>query len=185
MIKKIILPGCFLWVCHIAMGGSKPAEYTRVIFKEGIRHEFHISKTEINYDTKTASLQLTIHIFIDDLERALTKTNRKSLKLGTDKEATDSDLLISQYLMDNLKLESAGKKLEVAFLGKEPSEDFQALYCYLEVPLSKSSESLSISNNLLLEIYDDQKNMVIVSRNRKQVGHFVFDEAGHVEVVKW
>ena len=80
-------------------------------------------------------------------------------------------------------MESAGKKLEAEFLGKEPSADFQALYCYLEVPLSKPLESFRLSNDLLLEIFEDQKNMVIVSRNRKQVGHFVYDEPGHVEVV--
>ena len=47
-------------------------------FEDKTLHDFHLSRSEINYDSPSATLQVTVHIFVDDLEKVLTKTGSKT-----------------------------------------------------------------------------------------------------------
>ena len=38
-------------------------------FEDKTLHDFHLSRSEINYDSPSATLQVTVHIFVDDLEK--------------------------------------------------------------------------------------------------------------------
>lgn len=42
-------------------------------------HDFHTSLTEINYNSQSRSLELSVRVFTDDLELALTNFNKGQL----------------------------------------------------------------------------------------------------------
>lgn len=138
-------------------------------------HAFHISRTEINYNVEQSSVQMTLSIFIDDLESALDKRGIKSPYLGTDKENAKGDQWITEYLKENLVLKSKGAVLEWNYLGKEHSDDKIAFWIYLEAENVVGLENLFVSNKVLIEIFDDQKNIVSIKRSRKQMDMHVFD----------
>ena len=148
-------------------------------------HDFHLSRSEINYDTPSSTLQVTVHIFVDDLEKILAKGGKKNLRLGRDNEAAEADQAIADYLSQHQVLSGGGKVLKPSFIGKEPSEDFIAFYCYLEYEVPAGIKEVIIKNNILTELYDDQKNMVQVTKNKKRVSSFLFDKEQYSDVVRF
>ena len=123
-------------------------------------HDFHVSKCDIDYSVDENSLQITLHIFIDDLELALEKAGSDNLKLGTENEHPDTERRVEKYFSDHIHISVNEESITPKYLGKEVSEDLSAVWCYLEVTGLERPRIVSISNKLLLEIYDDQKNIL-------------------------
>jgi len=141
-------------------------------------HDFHISKCQIEYSVETEALQITLHLYLDDLEEALKQQGADKMFLCTDKEHEKAEKYLFRYLQQQFKLivNEAGENAEFEFVGKEQSEDLQAVWCYLEVTNVSSFSSLEVTNSLLMEIFDDQKNIVQVMAPGKKQGYFLFQK---------
>ena len=137
-------------------------------------HEFHLSKSIINYNTEEESIQITMNMFIDDLELALQPTAGDTLGICTRKEKKIAEDRIHTYILDHLVIEINGKKVIPEFLGKEPSDDLAAVWCYLEVVDVPAFSELSITNNIMIELFDDQKNMINIQLDKKRVEDILF-----------
>jgi hypothetical protein len=132
-------------------------------------HEFHVSKCLVEFNEAEQALQMSMHIFLDDLEEALRKKGADDLFICTKMESEDAEVYMSQYVANNFIIEVNGEVLEYEFLGKEPSEDLQGVWCYLEILNVTSVKNLKITNNILLEVYDDQKNVIsIIGPDRRK-----------------
>lgn len=139
-------------------------------------HEFHISNMECNVNTDEATIEITLRIFIDDLEAALLERGHGELKLCTTKEDSLSNNYVIDYLQDKLKLTVNNHQLlEYSFIGKEASEDLTAVWIYLGVEQIEEIQVISIYNDILMELFDDQKNIIAVKKNSKRKAHWIFD----------
>lgn len=139
-------------------------------------HEFHVSKCQIEYSVETEALQITLHLYLDDLEEALRKQGADKMFLCTDKEHDKAEKYLFRYLKQQFKLivNETGEVAEFDFIGKEQSEDLQAVWCYLEVTNVSAFKSLEVTNSLLMEVFDDQKNIVQIMAPGKKQGYFLF-----------
>ena len=153
---------------------------------EGIPpHEFHISKCLIEYNEKESALQLTVHIFIDDLEEALRQQGADKLFICTEKEVEKAEEYIYKYLQQKLTLSLDDKAVNYTFVGKEVSEDLAAVWCYLEVENIAPFSKLYVKNNTLLEAFDDQKNIVSIIGPNKRKGYLLFNNAKNEETLEY
>jgi hypothetical protein len=132
-------------------------------------HAIHITKTEINYNTKYQTLEISTHIFLDDLESSMKINGLEIKNIGTTKELANTDDFLYKYLKKKLNLKKGDKELTYNWVGKEISSDLQAVYCYLEVVGVDAIQSLVVQNNSLLDLYDDQTNIVETLKNNKRV----------------
>ena len=123
-------------------------------------HDFHLSKTEIYHNQKTQSLEITMHIFIDDLELAISQAQGALLRLTSSEDDKQTDASIFDYLQSEFAIWINAKKMEFTYLGKEESEDLIAFWIYLEATGVSDIEEIQIKNSILTEVYNDQKNMV-------------------------
>lgn len=139
-------------------------------------HEFHLSKCLIEYNAKEAAIQISLHLFIDDMEEALRRMGADKLFICTDKEAEETERHLTRYLLQHFRLEIDGKLLVPGFLGKEPTEDLSGMWCYLEVTGVPAIEQLTITNEILMDVFDDQKNLVNVIGPSNQKGMFLFQK---------
>ncbi|MCP9748760.1 DUF6702 family protein [Lacihabitans sp. CS3-21] len=122
------------------------------------KHDFHTSLTEINFNPKTGSLELSVRVFTDDLELTLTNFNKGKLVKIEDPEAT-VDPLIEQYIRKNLALISPGKEVKFGkFYGKEKEAD--ATWIYLEIFDCKQLKNFTLYNTIMQEMFEDQTNLV-------------------------
>ncbi len=154
-----------------------------ILFFSSIDHDLHLSKMDLKYDTEEKAIQIVINVFVDDLEAALAERGNDNLKILTEKEAIETDSLILDYFYDMLDLEVDREPVSLTFVGKESSEDFMAAWCYLEVPDVENIKKLTLSNQVLLDQFDDQRNVVIIKKDRKRVASFIFDDIKQVEEV--
>lgn len=150
-----------------------------------LSHDFHLSRCEINYDKNSGDLQVAAHIFLDDLEATLDKLGKKQLFLCTPKESADGDMAIEQYINQKLILKVAGKVVKLSLLGKETSKDKLAVWCYLEATGLKNLSAFDIENRILTELYNDQKNIVDFTVDKKKKHFSIFDTVKVKEMYAW
>ena len=141
-----------------------------------INHDFHVSKLDVRYNPASKSYELTLHLFLDDLEAAMKASGMKVEPLKTNEEEEKSNTRIRQYLTSNLRITSDGKLLNLQYIGREEAERFDAVFIYLETENTGIPGHLSIENRLFHEIFTDQKNIVSVTYDKKLKAFEVLDK---------
>lgn len=138
-------------------------------------HEFHLSKCEMVYSVKEQSLQISMHIFIDDLEDALKERGYDSLYICTKKEHDLAELYIKDYLDDRFLIQTDDMLHKAEFIGKEASSDFAAVWCYLEIPNFPLEGHVVIMNQVLMDQFEDQKNITSIKLPGGIKKHYLFE----------
>lgn len=140
------------------------------------RHDFHVSKCLVEYNEAEEALQVSLYVFVDDLEEALRQQGHDNLKIGTSKEDPRAEDYLSEYLCSKFLVEVDEEVRNVSLLGKELSEDFMAVWCYLEITGVKAPKELTLTNAVLMEIFDDQTNLVTVKGPGGKRSGFLFQK---------
>lgn len=130
-------------------------------------HQFHVSKATLRYVAEREQIQLELHVFLDDLEKALEDAGAPKLYIGTKDEMPQAPRHIAAYLEKHFKLTWNGNPLPVGMLGYELSDDLQALWIYAQAKTREDLQSISIQNSILTEVFSDQKNIVKVEAGDK------------------
>jgi len=147
------------------------------VFESNVEfHEFHMSKCQIEFNQQEKAVQISMHIFIDDLEDALRNQGSGKLFIGTEKETDQADEYFFQYLKSHFQLNVNNQNAEYEYIGKETSEDLQAIWCYLEIINIEKVTSIVVENNILMELFDDQKNIIHIMMPNKQQGYFILEK---------
>jgi hypothetical protein len=120
----------------------------------------------VEYNEKEKSLQISVHLFIDDLEESLKNQGYTGLFICTERESGQAEKHIESYLRKNLTFSINGKLTNYTFIGKEGSSDMSAVI-----------KTINIKNSLLIREFDDQKNLVHVIGPNKKEGTIIFANA--------
>lgn len=140
-----------------------------------VDHDFHLSKCDVIYSRTDRAFQMSLHLFIDDLEAALSAKGHSELGICTPQESSEGEDLMYRYIIDHLQIDIDGKTVIPGWVGKELSDDLAGVWCYLEIFSAEATQSISIRNNLLIEIYADQRNIVKIQHSEDQKAYFLFD----------
>lgn len=126
-------------------------------------HEYYLSVTEINYKAESQSLQIITRVFTDDFENVLQQRFSDDIRLVKDSEEGPVKKVIERYLGQKLQLKTNGKEHQLKYLGKEYDNDQVILYIEVEnvIPFTE----IEITNSILTDLFDDQKNVVHVKVN--------------------
>ncbi len=139
-------------------------------------HEFHMSKCEVAFNEPDSAIQVSLHLFIDDLEEGLAANGHQNLRICTDKESPNAEQYMAAYLQEKFTIKVNGDSLAYTFIGKEESEDLLAVWCYLEIENITNINQLTIKNQILTSTFEDQKNIVSISTSSEgRKGYFLFD----------
>lgn len=133
-------------------------------FKSGA-HEFYLSVTEIEYKAEQESLQIITRVFIDDFQKVLNERYQADLQLSEELEKGAVKENINKYLAQKLKIKIGGEDFQLDYLGKEYDAD--QLILYIEVENVAAFNAIEVSNGILTDLFDDQKNVVHVKVNDK------------------
>ena len=133
-------------------------------------HDFHVTHTTIYYNADKESIEITVNVAIEDLERALEDQTAKKISIGTNAETESEDELIQAYFRQRLTLVPNNRLTHYQWVGKEVSQDLHNLYIYFEVLDCNQNgkiESLLIENSIFTDILPDQSNIVLVELGDK------------------
>jgi len=128
-------------------------------------HKEYYSLTKIHYNAKSESLEITMRLFTDDMERALSEYYKKPLELGTKIEIADADKLLELYLSQQFKVRLNTIDRRYKFIGKEFEKD--AIYLYLEVADVKNIKELGVTNTILTILFLEQENIIKINVNNQ------------------
>ena len=128
-------------------------------------HKYYLSLTQIEYRNKSKSIQVTINVFMDDIETALNKDYNIDLQLTTKKELKDNDVYFKKYLNKKLhfKIDNIAKKFN--YIGKEYDGDL--VYFYLEIENIEDINTIEIVNTILMQHFPEQQNLIKSKVNKK------------------
>ncbi len=156
MLNSLIRAGLLISIIG-ALSASRPA------------HDFHASVTQMQYDPKERTFEISVRIFTDDFEKALAEASKSRVNLSA---TGKNDLLIEKYIQSHLGYTNSQKQVKpIKYVGYEVETD--AHWIYLEMPYTEAFRGGLLKQNALMELFDDQVNMVNV-QYQGQKKTFVF-----------
>lgn len=132
-----------------------------LVFSSFAPHPYYLGVTEVKYNDKTQALELSIKLFTNDLETALTKLNGKPIDLINPKNKAETDTMVYRYIGERLRLRPDGKALGYKYIGYEHEAD--VVWVYLESARIARPKTLDIDNKLLYDFLPQQINIVHTS----------------------
>lgn len=134
----------FVGLLSVGLTASRPA------------HDFHASVTQMQYNPKEKTFEISIRIFTDDLERALSQAS--NAPIHSDKDSKN-DALLERYIRSHFVYMTPQKQAKrLIYVGHEVEAD--ANWLYLEMPYTESIRNGVLKQSVLMEMFDDQVNMV-------------------------
>lgn len=145
-------------------------------------HPFHISVLDMEYDEDSKAIEISCRIFLDDLEETL-RVYSDEAKLDIMDEASREKIHVEleRYILEKVKISVNGKTAEMNYLGEEIDGD--VMWCYIEITKVKKLQSIEVENQLLLDSFDDQMNLVHMKAfgSTKSLKLYQFNEWGEIE----
>ncbi|QKG52292.1 DUF6702 family protein [Hymenobacter sp. BRD67] len=147
----------------------------------GTRHAYHTSILELRLNPEKQQVELALKVFTDDFARALSQGRPKAVDLQQPSALPVAELYLHQHL--KLSIPAAPRHprlpLDVQFMGLQAEKD--AYWLYAKVPLPHPTKELLIQQEMLLELFSDQMNIVNAEGNGKKISALLRN--GHEEEV--
>ena len=122
-------------------------------------HKYYVSSTLIDYSEKSGTYQISLKIFHDDLEKDLGfETNELDYS-----DYANTNLIIKNYLKNNLKIYSEEGELQLDYLGFERKNDLVIYYVEIYNPMKL--KSFIVENKILFDSFKNQKNIILYRNN--------------------
>lgn len=136
-------------------------------------HDFHASVTQMQFNPKERVFEISIRIFTDDFEKGLSAATGNRVTLTSSPGSDDkNDPIIEKYIHAHFAYASPQKQPKpIKYVGHETEAD--AHWLYLEMPYTEPFRGGLLKQNVLMELFDDQVNMVNV-QYQGQKKTFVF-----------
>jgi len=123
-------------------------------------HPLHLGLLAIEIKPDEQKVEGVLKVFSDDLYNSV-------LYEGFQDTTAES---LNLYLKNNLKISLDKESLVISIL-KISSEELQTVI-YFESLMNKG-EQLTIENRLILNLFDDQKNLVTIKQKSKEKGYIL------------
>ena len=124
-------------------------------------HPIHVSVCDVEYDEGAQRLEMTMRTFTDDLEMQIRKeTGKSSMDILNPPAPFTSDQLFREYFERHLKFSVDGKEVAFKFIGHEVEAG--SVYSYLMITGLTDVTEISVFNDVLLDTFDDQVNLIHV-----------------------
>jgi hypothetical protein len=149
-IMTAVLLGCAaLWATPAPAAPLAPA---------AAAHKFYTSLAQVEYNAEGESVEVSLRLFADDLELALTRRAGRRVSLDRTK---DADRLVLAYLRDTFEIKNRdGATKPLKWVGMELRSGVAWLYVEAEMPEGLAGARLR--DHVLFELYEKQVNTVSV-----------------------
>ena len=136
-------------------------------------HPVHVSVTNVDYFQNQNKAEISIKVFKDDFQLLFAHLYQINLDIDNIENDLNSQDKINTYFSNHFKINIDDKEnKELKYKGiKKNDESIWFLY---EIEVSNEPNSIEFINTILLDLYLDQKNMLIFSYNDKEEG-FLFN----------
>ena len=136
----------------------------------GNMHPVHVSVSNLEYFKDKNKIELSIKIFEDDFRLLFFHLNEVEVDLRTESNYNRYKELIKAYFETHFILEANNENaLKLTIVNWKINDD--AIWFNLAINVNQEVKYLKITNKMLLDLYFDQKNLLILETEGKEVGY--------------
>jgi hypothetical protein len=132
-------------------------------------HPFYVSVVEVEHNVKNKSAEISVRVFTEDLEKALTQYHHTKIDLLHPANKSQTEAMLYAYVQKKLSLKIDGKWQTLKMIGYE--QQAESIWTYLEIDNLNSCNEVAVKCDLLYEIEKSQINIIHV-KNTKQTQSF-------------
>lgn len=136
-------------------------------------HPIHLTVMEIYGAEKSKNLECSVTLFTDDFAKAIQYEANAPLVQSGKLKVED---LMMKYLRSKLQLKVNGKSSSFSLKKTENTPETVTCYLELKVPAAET-QKIEISSKLMLELYNDQRNLVQIRIPGKKEGALSLDKS--------
>lgn len=149
---------------------------------QALAHDFHVSVTNAEYKDDSRKLQISLKVFIEDLEDALSDTHQRKIKIENAGIDPTVDQLVYSYLQEKFTLANDADTLELQYVGHEIEVDI--CFIYMEIADFPVDKELFVGNSLFFDRFEDQSNIINI-RYQEEVYSVFLDRHYPVKKVRF
>jgi hypothetical protein len=133
-------------------------------------HPIHLSVVNIDYICDSDLIEYSVRLFYDDFQNILNRKYNTMINFAKENRMTSKEQeSIQKYLNSNLKImDSNGNIIAPVFLGWKV-EEF-SVWFFFRAKTRGVINSFSIENKLMLDVFMDQKNLLIINKTDIEKG---------------
>lgn len=130
-------------------------------------HSVHTSTAEAEYNAETKKLEVSLTVFVSDLELALVRQSEREMRMDKT-PAAEFDAQIQAYLAKNFVVtDAAGKAAKMEWVGREMDEASAksgdpAVVLFFEVEVPEGLGGATVRNAVFLDLFKDQINLLLL-----------------------
>ena len=128
-----------------------------------VLHPFYVSVTELSYNSKTRSFEISCKMFAEDIEEVLRLNLKRKVDLSNPNLESENNRLINDYMIRHFAVAADSKAVAYKFVGFE--KDKESVYCYLEITNVPPMKQVAITNSVLHDFKKEQINIIHVTLN--------------------
>lgn len=132
-------------------------------------HPFFMSVIDINHNAKDASIEISVRVFSDDLEKTLEKYSKQQLDILSPKDKPVIEKQLLAYMTEHLKLNVNGKPVRFTLVGYE--QQMESTWCYFEIEKQPVVNQVAVDCSFLYDYETNQVNIVHVKSKGVQKTH--------------
>jgi hypothetical protein len=135
-------------------------------------HPVHVSYTSIDINPATREIGLVCKFFTSDLKLLFYHYYEKELPFDPEKDLSVGEVdLISRHIFNSFAIKEADERaLNFSFIRKEQNEE--SIWLYFQGKFDgEVPDTIVLMNTLLLDIFEDQTNLVILTAGGEEKGY--------------
>lgn len=137
-------------------------------------HSLHQSTAEAEYNPTTKRLEVSLTVFVNDLELALIRQSEREMRLDKTPVA-EIDAQIQAYLAKTFVVTDAvGKVAKIEWVGRELDAESAksgdpAVTVFFEIALPGGLKGASLRNEIFDGLFEDQLNLLLIQNGAEKM----------------
>ena len=133
-------------------------------------HPVHVSVTNLDLDPVRGKVELSVKIFADDFQDLILHKYGVQLNIIEQEDPGDKIAAVNEYMQEALQLVFNGNETaDLQFVDAKLNEE--AIWLFYRYEHHGKIRKVDIVNRLMLEKFNNQTNLMIVTFNEKQNGY--------------
>ena len=133
-------------------------------------HPVHVSVTNVDLEPETGMINVSVKLFSDDFEDLILRKYGVQMSITLQENPEKHIAAINRYIGDALQFTiNGGQEIEMDFSGSELNHE--AIWLSYMGVSGQRIRKMEVRNELMLDKFEDQTNLMIVSYGDQQNGY--------------
>jgi hypothetical protein len=143
-------------------------------------HPVHVSLLNIDMEPDTGNIKMVFKFFSDDFENIIFQRYNVQLNITQQIDPGKKIEAINRYIDDSFEISINGNNISnLEYTGNKMDE--LAIWLYYQYNYPGQIKSVSIKNEVMMDLFDDQTNLVIITYHDKQNGYRLNNKKRNIE----